>query len=105
VRARIKGKFDSSPAPNTNTTETGKRREEMEERYALMKMPIEAIGTALANSGDDEQAKLINVFGKELGILCRSNLEPQICAISRLLDKDGKHLVNELAAFIALRTK
>lgn len=77
----------------------------MNDRYALMKMPIDSIGTALANSGDEEQAQLLNSFGKELRVLCRSNLETQICAMSNFLDKDGQHLVKELAEFIKLRNQ
>jgi len=66
---------------------------------------VKEFAYALANSGDDDQAELINVFAYELKVVCRdSGLTGfQICAISRLLDSNGIDFINSLHEFIKLR--
>jgi len=64
-----------------------------------------AIGKMFAYESDNEQSAIINSMAAELIVSCRdkSTLENQICFISNKLDKNGKHLINELAEFLELR--
>ncbi len=74
------------------------------DKYAMMKMPCAEIGRALACSGDDSQAELINSFARELMIVCKDTdlSGMQACYMARGLDKNGRKLINTLAEFINL---
>jgi len=74
--------------------------------YALMKLPIEEIGRALALCSDDEQAVVINTIARELKVVCRqcnpdSNM--QVCYWASKLDRHGKELIISLADFVKAR--
>lgn len=64
-----------------------------------------AIGQAMANASDDEQAAIINSFARELAVVCRGDTysEMQICYFSKHLDKYGINLIKQIAEFIELR--
>lgn len=60
------------------------------------------VGIALADCGDEEQASFLNSFATTLRRCCHRNggsLDMQLCYIAKLLDKDGRMLINELAKF------
>ena len=62
-------------------------------------------GKALAHSGDDAQAELLNSFALELKVACKNdrNRETQLCYLSDRLDKNGTALIKDIAEFIKLR--
>jgi hypothetical protein len=75
-----------------------------DDKYALMKMPVKEIGRALACSGDNEQAAVVNELGKELAMICRDPelTGMQVCYIAKSLDKWGKLLIKQLSEYVAL---
>ena len=75
------------------------------EHYAMMKMPHEEIGRALACSRDEDQAAIVNEFGRQLKLVCNEaelNGSTQLCYMAQYLDQHGKELVETLAAYIKL---
>jgi hypothetical protein len=77
------------------------------DKYSMMKMPCEEIGRALACSGDDEQAAVINSLARELRYVCNDKelTGMQVCYFASKLDLSGKMLVKSLAEFVDLREK
>jgi hypothetical protein len=75
------------------------------DKYALMKMPVDEIGRALACSTDIEQAQVINSLAYELMNVCRdSDLSGmQVCYMANGLDSNGRKLILSLSDFIHLR--
>lgn len=77
-----------------------------EDKYSRMKMDCGEIGRALACSGDEEQAAVINALAKELRVVCRkdnfdSNM--QVCYMAEKLDRHGKAFIRSLSGFVELR--
>jgi len=66
---------------------------------------VKEFAYALANSGDDDQAELINVFAYELKVVCKDSglTGGQPCAISRSLDSNGIDFIKSIHEFILLR--
>lgn len=71
------------------------------------------LSVALAVANDEQQAKLINSFARELFVRCGgrhvkgsiNGYESQIYMISRHLNADGMQFIADLHAFIELRKK
>ena len=71
------------------------------------------LATAFAVSNSTEQASMLNVFARELFVVCggrygrnianSQGYEMQCCCISKDLDKDGIQLIKDLHNFILLR--
>lgn len=61
------------------------------------------VGQAFANTDDAAQAEMINEMALELKAVCRNGLDGQICALSKLLDNQGKFLIKEIYEYIRLR--
>lgn len=72
----------------------------------LPKLDLQELGKELAHSDDDEQSAFLNALGQELAVGCRGGkYETQVCYISDKLDHHGEELIQNLAAFVALRRK
>lgn len=64
-----------------------------------------SVATGLAHESDEVQGNFLNYFAKELQVVCRGEVENQVCAISDRLDQTGRQLIKDLAEFVALREK
>lgn len=67
---------------------------------------LSMIQRAFGEADDQEQAEFINQLGYSLLEGCKfdhDKVEDQLCYVSSKLDKHGKELIQQLAAFIALR--
>ena len=67
---------------------------------------LDVVQRAFGEADDSEQAKFLNQLGYSLLEACKfdhDKVEGQLCYVSSKLDKHGKELINQLAAFLALR--
>ena len=69
---------------------------------------LSMIQRAFGEADDTEQAEFLNQLGYSLLEACRfdhNKVESQLCYVSSKLDKHGKELIKQLAAFIELRNQ
>ena len=73
-------------------------------RFTLKELTVDLrdIAKTWVDSSGHEQAKLFNELGRAMKPVSY-NTETQICYLSDDLDENGKWLIEELAAFLALR--
>jgi hypothetical protein len=63
------------------------------------------IGRGLAHGSDEEQALVLNEFGRALHFYCKgeNGMQNQICMAADKLDFYGMKLIEEFAGFVALK--
>ena len=69
---------------------------------------LSAVQRAFGEADDEEQAEFLNQLGYSLLEACKfdhNKVEGQLCYVSAKLDKHGKELIQQLAAFIELRNE
>ena len=68
-----------------------------------IKIDPKSVGQAFAYTDDESQATMLNEMGLELKACCGRDLGMQVCAFSKHLDNNGKHLIEQIKSFIDLR--